>query len=152
MISDEIKKLTYYETMIPHGKEILSYLESVDLLNLEVGKYPIVGDKAFLLIQEYDTQPENEKFWESHNRFMDIQIVLKGEEFLGYSPISALSIKNAYDSLGDYTLYENKQAGFTLVYSAPGQFQIFFPGDGHKPGCAAGSSTGVKKAVIKVQC
>ncbi len=150
MITNSLDKLSDYKQVIPSLKEILNYLKTNDIFSSKIGKYPILGESAFLLIQEYLTKPEFEKEWESHRKFIDIQIVLKGQEYMGYSPISCLKIKNDYNPEKDVILYENDDKNHSCLFIQEKHFCVFFPEDGHKPGYHLKVERPVKKAVIKV--
>ncbi len=45
-------------------------------------------------------------FFEGHKKYIDIHVVISGEENLGYTPCSEVTVKKEYDSEGDYELYE----------------------------------------------
>jgi YhcH/YjgK/YiaL family protein len=149
MIFDTFDKLAAYGGAIPHISAVLSYLEKTDLSALDLGRYPIQGDDAYLMIQEYDTKPEAEKRFEAHRVYVDIQIVLRGEECMGYAPLGTLPETQAYDGAKDAAFFCG-EALLTLRVPA-GFFCVFFPQDAHKPGFFAERSEAVRKAVIKVR-
>ncbi len=150
MISDSLENLNKYRSAIPHSKEVSDYLNTTNIFSLEVGKYQIAGDSAFILIQEYLTKEESEKKWESHRRYIDIQIVLTGQEFIGYSPILFLKSKRGYDKEKDIIFYEDDSLEFGKILVPANYFCLFFPEDAHKPGLNVSREGPVKKAVIKV--
>ena len=150
MISDSLDNLKKYSDLIPFSGEIGNYLEANDLLLLKGGKHEIVKGSVFVLIQEYFTKPVSEKFWESHKKYIDIQIVLDGKEYMGYSPIDFLKIKDAYNEENDIVFYENDSDEHSSVMTQKNHFCVFFPDDGHKPGLHIKDVSRVKKAVIKV--
>lgn len=104
-------------------------------------------------IQEYITAPAELKKWESHRRNIDLQIVLSGSETVGWSPVSELISKVAYDEGTDAEFYyapaatESPAATFRL---AEGYFAIFFPEDGHQPGVQDHTPAAVRKLVFKL--
>jgi len=149
MIADELKNLVKYSGTIPSLYLILDYLEKTDLSALEIGKYPIAADRIYVLIQEYETKDASEKKWESHRNYIDVQIVLSGDEAMGYAPASRMAGKEAYAAEKDVAIYEDPSLGESVVTVRAGEFAVFFPQDAHRPGCAAGVSAKVRKAVIK---
>jgi biofilm protein TabA len=151
VIADAIANLEKYSGSIPSLYLILDYLEKTDLAKLDVGKYPISGDKIYVLIQEYETKGEAEKKWESHRNFIDIQIVLSGEEFMGYAPLDALKVAEAYNPDKDVMFYETDARPRSAIVTRAGNFCAFFPRDAHKPGCSLGAPAKVRKAVIKAR-
>jgi YhcH/YjgK/YiaL family protein len=150
MIADVLKNLSKYDSIIPHSKEISRYLNATNISSLEIGKYQIDGESAFVLIQEYLTKTEREKEWESHRRYIDIQIVLKGQELMGYSPSALLIPRNEYSEEKDIIFYRDDLREHSGVFTPQDHFCIFFPGEAHKPGLHASQAVAIKKAVIKV--
>ena len=72
------------------------YLQTADLTNTAPGRVEIDGDQVFALVQEYNTKPKEQGFWESHRKYIDIQYVVSGSEHMGYANLSQLDA-------GDYT-------------------------------------------------
>lgn len=150
MIADKLSNIELYKSSIPFYNEIIDFIKANPLSSLNPGKYPIVGESVFILVQEYKTQTEAEKKWESHKKFIDIQIVLKGEEYLGFSPTETLVIETEYDKEKDLIFYHNDKIQRSKVLLSKDEFAIFFPHDAHKPGLHLTRESEVKKAVIKV--
>ena len=150
MLTDSLENLNKYQQVIPHSKEILDYLGNTNIFSLAVGKYQIEGDSVFILIQEYKTKIQSEKKWESHRKYIDIQIVLAGQEFIGYSPINFLKSKDGYSEEKDIIFYEDDSEEHSRIFVPRSYFGLFFPEDAHKPGVHISNESTVKKAVIKV--
>jgi len=150
MIFDLLDNFTKYQRIIPHSKEISDYLSITNIFSLAAGKYQIAGNSVFILINEYMTKAESEKKWESHKKYIDIQIVLNGQEFIGCSPIHFLNSKDGYNEEKDITFYEDDSKEHSKLLVTKNYFGIFFPEDAHKPGIQILKSDAVKKAVIKV--
>ncbi len=117
----------------------------------EIGKYEIMGDNMFALVQSYDTRDIAECKIETHHEFIDIQTLLVGSERMFYSVVNALEVCDEYNADNDAALYKydtDKAVEYTLT---PGIFTMFFPKEGHMPGVALKSgSAPVKKVVIKI--
>ena len=64
-----------------------------------------------------------------------MQFVATGVEEMGYANIKTLTEKKSYDEKDDYKLLD--VAGSFVTVRA-GSFTIFFPEDGHIPGCTVG--------------
>jgi YhcH/YjgK/YiaL family protein len=150
MIADKLTNIEKYKSTIPFFNEIVEYINTTQLSSLVPGKHPIVGESVFVLIQEYVTQKETEKKWESHRKFIDIQIVLSGEEYIGFSPIQSLTLDSEFITEKDYVFYRNDEVQRSMVLLTKDEFAIFFPNDAHKPGLHLTHEKEVKKAVIKV--
>lgn len=117
----------------------------------EDGKYEIMGDDIFALVQSYDSKNIADCKLETHRKFIDIQTLLVGSERMFYSTVNSLENCDEYNSANDVAFYKyeaDKAVEYTLN---PGIFTIFFPNEGHMPGIALHSgSAPVKKVVIKI--
>ncbi len=149
MIIDRLENLEHYYPVIPFSKEISDFLSKNTLHNLEVGRIDLIPDRVYLLVQEIETEHESLRTWESHENFLDIQIVVTGEERYGYAALDRLEVVAPYDSAKDITRYKPEGEGqyFDLASS---MFCVFYPGEGHKPCCSTNTPRRVKKAVFKV--
>jgi YhcH/YjgK/YiaL family protein len=114
------------------------------------GRYEIDGQDVFALVQSYTTAPAVEKKYEAHRHYLDIQYLAEGAEVIQYAPVSALKALTEYNAEKDFQLYSDPAAPSALHLST-GSFALFYPQDGHKPGCIAGTTGRIKKVVIKVR-
>jgi biofilm protein TabA len=125
----------------------LDYLRALPA-DQPVGRVEIEGDGLFCMVQEYTTTPAPERKFESHRRYADIQAVLVGRESIYYSPLAQLQVTEAYEAERDCAIYTG--ADIQPVYLEPGNYAVFWPQDGHKPGCNWHGPEFVRKAVIKI--
>ncbi len=109
-------------------------------------RYAIDGDLIYAMVQEYDSKPKTEGFWESHRKYLDVQYVASGVEHMGYAPTSNLAA-GAYQEENDFIRLEGDGEFFLL---REGFFCILAPQDAHMPGMAVDQTQPVKKVVIKV--
>jgi len=122
---------------------------SAGIANLAPGSYPLQGETVFVNVMAFATQGAEEKRAELHRRYIDIQILLEGEERIYYGLAGSARECDTWHEEEDYQLcqrIENEQY-LTLT---PGMFAVFMPGEPHKPGCYVTQPGMVKKAVIKV--
>ena len=150
MIIDLVKNLPRYGNVIPHSRPILDFLVKCDLAALSPGKYDIVGEYTFILVQEYTTKNDSEKKWESHRKYMDIQIVVSGLESMCYAPADALTIMEPYNEQNDVEFYIDDSRPHSRLTVSRNQFCLFYPEESHKPGLHVTEESRIKKAVIKV--
>ncbi|MFT5708703.1 MAG: biofilm protein TabA, partial [Oceanospirillaceae bacterium] len=73
--------------------------------NVDVGTYPLLEDKAFFFIVDDHTELLEKRRSECHQKYIDVQIVLEGEETFGYSEYPFLSL--------DENLFEEKDIAFS---------------------------------------
>lgn len=114
------------------------------------GRYDIEGSDVFALVQSYDTAAATEKKYEAHHNYIDIQYVASGSEVIYYAPLDRLQSVTEYNAEKDFQLYADPAASTPLHLTA-GNFALFYPQDGHKPGCVNGAVCRIKKVVIKVR-
>lgn len=102
-------------------------------------------DGAFINISDkINQEPAEGKVFESHEKYIDIQYVFEGTEEMEYADTADLTVTQPYDADKDCALYTGKGV---LITFKPGDFAVYAPMDGHKPGCGNGIS---RKAIIKV--
>ncbi len=147
MIIDSLDNAKYYRNLSERLNKGLEFLEEVDFATIEPGRYNIDGDNIYAMVQEYNTkEPENARP-ETHERYIDIQYIDSGSEYMGYAPLEDQEISQAYNPEKDVCFYN---AEVSLNRLDEGMFGIFFPNDIHAPGIKIGESKPVKKVVVKV--
>ena len=132
-------------------RRALDYLSANDFKKMKDGKYPVEGEAMFALVQRYDTRLLESCRPEAHQKFVDIQYVVEGEEYLGWCPFSPdLKAVAPYDEKRDVTFYERLVPESNLVL-LPGSFAVLYPEDVHRPCCAVDDEPSpVTKVVMKV--
>ncbi len=100
------------------------------------GRHELAGSKLSAIFSSYQTEDPEEKLFEAHRRFIDIQVVLQGRETLYWSPLPSLELREEYSEADDIAFFSGP-AGIAVPLE-PGRFTILFPQDAHKPGCAMG--------------
>ncbi len=146
MILDTLDNYHLYQSINERIAKGFEFLHNTDLDAIPSGKHDIDGDTIFALVQEYQTKPLAECKLESHKKYIDIQYVIRGEEFMGVTTKNNQKILEQ-DEDKDYTFYEGTTS---LVRVSKGMFTIFFPDDLHQPCVQTESAAEVKKVVIKV--
>lgn len=108
-----------------------------------------LADGVFAIEQVYQTKPRPEGFFESHRKYIDVQVVVAGAELMEVEDISRLTVSQAYDAERDFLKYADTATASRLVVRA-GDVAIFYPADGHMPTLQLGRSELVRKTVVKV--
>lgn len=107
-----------------------------------------LGDHLFAMEQCYLTQEKGGKRFESHEKYIDIQAVIKGEESIEVTPVDGLSVDVEYDEEHDITWFKGGEGDLLTVTT--GKFALLNTSDAHKPGLLIGSPARVYKTVVKV--
>jgi len=149
MIADKIENIDTYRGIHENVDKAIEYLLKEDFVNLSPGKHQIHGDDLFIIISEYTTKPKSESQYEAHRKYIDIQILIKGEENIYWLPVDGLNVSKEYSEETDAALFE--EASGSLICMERGYFALFFPKDAHMPGCSISRNIPVKKAVVKVR-
>ncbi|PNS13304.1 YhcH/YjgK/YiaL family protein [Mixta theicola] len=116
----------------------------------EPGRYDLQGDDIYMNVMHFATQPADTKRAELHQEFIDIQILLEGEEMIHYGLVNSARQCDEWHREEDYQLCDVIQNPQYVTLRA-GMFAVFFPGEPHKPGLQVNQSCAIKKAVIKVK-
>lgn len=127
----------------------LRYLERIKISDFKIGTFKIDDNEIFALHQEYMTISKDECKFEAHKKYIDIQYILKGEEFIGYIPTNELDCDGEYNTQNDIVFFKNTNNTGGVILKA-GEYAIFEPNDAHAPKGIVIDSTSVKKIVIKV--
>lgn len=99
-------------------------------LPLNICKKEYISKDFFSLEQNYITKSRNECFWESHKKFIDIQLHLHGIEQMEIIDLSYLEILEEYDQKKDLIIYNDNLYSDKIVMRK-NDIAIFFPEDAH---------------------
>ncbi|WED24036.1 YhcH/YjgK/YiaL family protein [Vibrio sp. JC009] len=133
-------------------KRIQKYVELAQKLSQsgeEDGKYPVDGEDVFVILASEVTQPVAERRSEIHHDYIDIQLVLKGNEVFGVSSHTAKEYLNVeFEKDLCFLPCIEKESFVTL---SEGDFIVFYPGEAHRPLCAYDNKPeSIRKAVVKI--
>ena len=146
MIIDYLNRFKQYTRNVPELYEAVKFAEKVRRENLPVGRYP-VGDN-YALVQEGATRPFAEGKFEVHKKYLDVQIMIEGFEYMEYADLTDLTADVQYNEQTDVEFLNGK--GQPLLIK-PGMFYVVYPGDGHKPCCHSTTPLNYKKVVVKIR-
>ena len=150
MIFDDFSSLSRYVSILP-VQEIQKFTSRYDLTRIPNGEIEISGRDLFVRVAEYATGPADEKKFEAHAVYADLQLIASGVEcmevLLDKTPLPVTD----YDEKADIQFYQASK-NISQVCVSAGQFTVFFPGELHRPGCIVeGVSSRVKKLVFKIR-
>ncbi|ERK49173.1 YhcH/YjgK/YiaL family protein [Leptotrichia wadei] len=101
-----------------------------EILSLKNGSYDIDYNGIKMNVGKYFTKKEEDKFWESHKKYLDVQIMIDGSERVAINDIRNMREKS-FDSERDLVILEGNKL-FDIVIGN-GDVLVFFPNDVHKP-------------------
>lgn len=147
MIFDTLKNIDTYRDLNPRLYRGLQILRETDFQQYGPGNYAVEGDELFFMIQDYETRVSNDTP-EAHQKYIDIQYLISGEEIVGFAPLETLEEVKT-ETRGDIKFYRGKCDYFTLKED---RFAVFFPKDAHSPAIAVNGRPGrCIKCVVKVK-
>ena len=148
MIYDSIENyIKYAPDILPGSGELMLFLKTA-----VSGTFDEIREKDFggldLRFGEYDTKGEDEVPFEAHRIFWDLQIVMEGEELIGYAPLESLEKVSEYDITNDIAFYAGKGQMLKLE---KGMMMLLSPSDCHQPGVRSGGAPSrIRKIVVKL--
>jgi YhcH/YjgK/YiaL family protein len=85
---------------------------------------------------------------ECHRKYIDIQLVLEGDEEMGWKPLAdCLNPVSDYSAEKDIQFFHDAPASWVAV--PPEHFTIFFPEDAHAP-LVARQGGMIRKVIFKI--
>lgn len=115
----------------------------------ETGRVEL-GDGVFALEQAYVAKPRAAGRWEAHRVYIDVQVIVTGEELMEVTETTRLTVTEDRTPGSDVLFFGDYDEGSVLRMRA-GELAVFYPIDAHKPSLAAGASAAlVRKTVVKV--
>jgi biofilm protein TabA len=136
----------YVEELLRPGSEIEKRVKAIP--DGETVKTELAHG-AFVIEQAYETRLRADGFFESHQKYIDIQTVVEGEELMEVADVSQMKVKQPYNEKRDLVIYEDSTDA-ALLRVFPGQLAVFFPTDVHMPTMRIRAASAVRKCVVKV--
>jgi len=139
----------YYENKERWDK-VFQFLKTNNPASLELKRYNIDGDNAFILVSEYITKNPEDALFEAHRKYIDLPYVAEGSEIIGLAPIANRELTlQEYNDEKDVEFFTVKEGKSLLATNK--SFFIFFPADAHKPCVKNTSNSQVRKIVVKIK-
>jgi len=134
MIFDTINNLSKYKS-IPNLDLILDFLKDKNLLDLPETDIEIKGKELFVKVLRYFPKPAEERNFETHRIYTDVQVIVKGVERIQITNKENLKeeIKDKKDR-EDFQLFTVSE-DISEIIAKESNFVVFFPGEPHKPSC-----------------
>ena len=149
MVIDSLSSASRYTNLHPLFTKAFEYLNNTDLTTLEDGKFEIDGDniRGIMASKNGVTVAESIAKFECHNKHIDIQVCIKGNETIGWKPRpNCVSQKGEYNTEKDVLFYDDAPDMYFNLTDR--QFVIFYPEDVHAPMIGEGQ---IKKLVLKIK-
>ncbi|MCI8596954.1 MAG: DUF386 domain-containing protein [Lachnospiraceae bacterium] len=143
MVIDLIRNYQKYAVLHPLLVKGIKF--ALSLTTASAGRYE--QREFYALVQEDGASSLEEGDYETHKKYMDVQIIVKGTEILGWQEVSKLKVKVPYSEEKDICFYEGE--GISLKVGE-GMFYLLMPQDAHKACMWGKEEAGYKKIVLKI--
>lgn len=146
MILDILENAHRYLPLNKGFEKAVEFILRPDLKELPVGRYEIEGDLVYALVSRNPGRNKEDAQLETHDKYIDIQLVLAGTDNMGWKPRSLCKQPTVqYDQKADMRFYADEPD--VWLSTGSGEFAIFFPEDAHMPLISSGH---LHKVVVKV--
>ena len=123
------------------------FITSHDMKTISEQRYNL-GNNEYVNVESYNTFDFEERRYEAHKKYIDIQCIIVGKENIIVEPVSNLSISEKYDEDRDIAFFVNSVRGVDNIL-IENDMLVLEPEDGHMPCISVEESEHVKKAVFK---
>ncbi len=147
MIVSSLKYSQRVESLHVRFKTLFEFVKSNNLLEMPLGRVEVDGDNIFINNVEIDGVAADKQLLEMHQLYIDIHILLRGEETIGWKSIDEIeNITKAYDEESECALSDDLPTSYTTLRE--GEFMIVYPEDPHAPAISEGK---IRKLIAKVR-
>ena len=149
MIYDKICNIENYLGLSKNIDSALLFIKNNDISNLPKGKTVIDGENVYVNHFSYSTVDESkDTLFENHMEYIDLHLVISGEEFIGVSSVKKLKeVKKI--SAEDSVIYSGNSD--IKIPMAEELFLMVYPGEAHLPKLVNKNSSEVDKLVFKIK-
>ena len=145
MILDKLSQAKAYRGIHPRLDDALDRINEGFLSTVGPQTQQLEGEALYVTRFTYDTLPIEETFFEAHKRYLDIHLMMEGEERVDIASPEGLTL---FEQKGDFYAYRG-EAEQSLVLR-PGSFLVVFPEDAHRIKIQVEGPQTVSKVVFKV--
>lgn len=147
MIYGKIANLPIWGEKVPSIEYALNEAKRVADGEFALGKTNIDGAALFASSSEYAASPREGKEFENHHAYIDVQMMIEGEEQIDVI-IPDEQPECDYSDEKDIE-FASFDKGYSTVTLRAGEFVILLPGEWHRPG--VGNGARCRKTVVKIR-
>lgn len=152
MIIAKNRNAADYRGIDPNLDKALACLTDEFLSSVGSETAVIDGKNIYANLNLFETVPVVDGFFESHRDYMDIHVLLEGEERMDMADTAKLTLDEAAcKPENDFYAYSDKEPEFQPVIMKPGMFLVAFPTDAHRVKVQLNGPSQVRKIVFKVK-
>lgn len=146
MIIDVLDNADRYLVLNKGFRSAFAFLMRSDLGELKPGRHEILNDRVYCIVEDATGRKREDAELEAHQRYIDIQLVLKGTDTMGWKrQPDCKDVTKPYNAEMDIEFYGDEPDAWIPVQE--GMYAIFFPDDAHMPLISDGH---LHKIIVKV--
>ena len=146
MITASLSHFNRYVSLHPNFSKVEEFLKTFEF-RTPGEKIYIDSDKLFVIQAIENGKCKEDALLEAHNKYIDIQVCLEGDETIGWRNRNECSDpESPFDESKDIIFYNDEPLNYVKIPA--GSFAIFYPEDCHAPLIGKGS---IKKIIFKVE-
>lgn len=135
----------YLSESLDSNLDTYKRITNLDCKNDRIENRVDIGFGMIAIEQSYKVNDGN---FESHNKYIDFQLMIKGAEYMEFGSINDFEISSEYDENKDVIFY-HKNNNTSKILLKENTLAVFFPYDVHRGGLRVDCDI-VYKSVIKV--
>ena len=149
MIYGKIADLPIWGEKVPSIEYALCEAKRVADGEFTPGKALLDGEALFASSSEYISAERENKIFENHHAYIDVQMMIEGEEQIDVIiPTDAPDADYSEENDVEFAAFDKDYSTITL---RAGDFLLLLPGEWHRPGVAIGDGAKCRKTVIKIR-
>lgn len=145
MIVAKLSDAADYRGIHPRLDRVIECLNPEFLNGVGLETQKLEDDLLYVTRFDYETLPFEDGIFEAHKKYLDVHLLLSGEERVDIAHPETLEL---FEHRDDFYAYHG-QAEQTVVLR-PGSFLIVFPGDAHRLKVPVNGPAKVSKVVFKL--
>ncbi len=148
MIVDNLDRCELYYSLNKGFEKAFKFINNYLKRPVKDGRYEIDGDSVYALVMDCDLKETGRL--ETHNKYIDIQFVVSGEEQIGVADRSLLDVSEDNSEAKDVIFYNSSDSKYNIKLRS-GDFAVFLPHDAHEPCLILNECKKATKIVVKVK-
>ena len=108
MIIDRIENAPLYAALGGGIRAALDYIRATNFDLIAPGRYELDGNRLFVIVNDYETVGFRDGHLEGHRKYIDVQYIAHGAEWIGYAPLGDLPVQTDYNEDEDCILFAGR--------------------------------------------
>lgn len=147
MIIDKIENISKYKEIPEFAHTFIKNITP----DIKEGRYEL-GEDNFANVESYLTKPHEVAKFEAHRNYIDIQLLLSGNERIYYNDVEGLVEAAPYDKSRDIVFFKDSVKKSDYLTLNGTNFALIYPHEAHAPQVSVNDyAEQVKKVVVKVK-